>query len=109
MAVLDLEDMCFDWLSLDIAMTFTHCGWKNGEPSKRLWESLLEGYQSIRLLEVAEKETLPYLHKYSILALAAWRYRQYVLKESGTNLTKRYLEMADRLNKDLIKWHKNIS
>ena len=109
LAVLDLEDMCFDWLSLDIAMTFAHCGWKNGQPDKRLWESLLEGYQSIRLLEVAEKEALPYLHKYSILALAAWRYRQYVLKESGTNLTKRYLEMADRLNKDLIKWHKSIS
>ena len=101
--------MCFDRLSLDIAMTFAHCGRKNGQPVKRLWESLLEGYQSIRLLEVAEKEALPYLHKYSILALAAWRYRQYVLKESGTNLTKRYIEMADRLNKDLIKWHKSGS
>ena len=109
LAVLDLVDMCFDWLSLDIAMTFAHCGWKNGQPVKRLWESLLEGYQSIRLLEVAEKKALPYLHKYSILALAAWRYRQYVLKKSGTNLKKRYLEMADRLNKDLIKWHKSGS
>ena len=109
LAVLDLEDMCFDWLSLDIAMTFAHCGWENGQPVKRLWESLLEGYQSIRLLEVAEKKALPYLHKYSILALAAWRYRQYVLKKSGTNLKKRYLEMADRLNKDLIKWHKSGS
>jgi len=26
LAVLDLDDMCFDWLSLDIAMTFAHCG-----------------------------------------------------------------------------------
>jgi len=43
------------------------------------------------------------------LALAAWRYRQYVLKKSGTNLKKRYLEMADRLNNDLIKWHKSGS
>ena len=63
MAILDLEDMCFDWLSLDIAMTFAHCGWKNGPPVKRLWEPLRDGYQSIRLLEVDEMKALPYLHK----------------------------------------------
>jgi len=100
LAVLDLEDMCFDWLLLDIAMTYAHCGWKNGHPVKKLWESLLDGYQSVRPLEDCEKEAISYLHKYSVLALAAWRYRQYVVKKIQKNLKKRYLEMADRLKKN---------
>ena len=100
LAVLDLEDVCLDWLSLDIAMTFAHCGWRNGYPVKKLWESLLDGYQSVRPLKVCEKEALPYLHKYSVLALAAWRYRQYVLSGKKKYLKKRFLEMADRLKKN---------
>ena len=34
---------------------------------------------------------------------------KYVLKKSGSNLKKRYLEIADRLNIDLIKWHNSSS
>ena len=82
-------------------MTFVHFGWKDGLPVTDSWDALLAGYQSVRLLTAAEHAALPALHRYSILALAVWRYSKYVIKTPGTDLTKRFLEMVDRLDKQL--------
>ena len=101
LALLDLEEICAESFALDLAMTFVHFGWKDGLPVTDSWDALLAGYQSIRLLTAAEHASLPALHRYSILALAAWRYSEYVIKNPGTELTKRYIEMVDRLDKQL--------
>ena len=101
LALLDLEEICAESLALDLAMTFVHFGWKDGLPVPDSWDALLAGYQSVRLLTAAEHASLPALHRYSILALAAWRYSKYVIKTPGTDLTKRFLEMVDRLDKQL--------
>ena len=73
LALLDFEEICSESLALDLAMTFAHFGWKDGLPVTELWDPLLTGYQSVRLLTDAEHAALPYLHRYSILSLAAWR------------------------------------
>jgi len=101
LALLDLEEICAESLALDLAMTFVHFGWKDGLPVTELWDALLDGYQSVRHLTDAERAALPHLHRYSVLALAAWRYSEYVIKNPGTELTKRYIEMVDRLDKQL--------
>ncbi len=101
LALLDLEEICEESLALDLAMTLVHFGWKDGLPATDSWEALLAGYQSVRLLTADEHSYLPALHRYSILALAAWRYSKYVIKSPGTDLTKRFLEMVDRLDKQL--------
>ncbi len=101
LALLDFEEICVESFVLDLAMTFVHFGWKDGLPVTELWDALLTGYQSVRLLTDAERAALPDLHRYSVLALAAWRYSEYVIKNPGTELTKRYIEMVDRLDKQL--------
>ena len=73
LALLDFEEICLESLTLDIAMTFVQFGWKDGLPVTELWDALIAGYQSVRLLTDAEHTALPDLHRYSVLTLAAWR------------------------------------
>ena len=82
-------------------MTFVGFGWKNGEPVTERWKSLLEGYQSVRVLSDAEINALPDLHRLATLSIAAWRYWQFVINLPNTKHTNRYIEMTDRLDKKL--------
>ena len=100
-SVLDFEEICYDYLAFDLVMTFVGFGWKNGEPIKERWNSILEGYQTIRVLSEDEIRALPHLHKLATLSIAAWRYWQFVINLPDTDHTDRYLEMTERLNKIL--------
>ena len=100
-SLLDFEEICHDVLAFDLVMTFVGFGWEDGHPVPERWQSLLEGYQSIRRLSDAEKKALPDLHRLATLSIAAWRYWQFVIKLPNSEHDERYLEMTDRLNKDL--------
>jgi Ser/Thr protein kinase RdoA (MazF antagonist) len=82
-------------------MTFVGFGWENNLPVAEHWFSLLEGYQSVRKLTEEEIHSLPYLHRLATLSIAAWRYWQFVINLPNTKHTDRYLEMTDRLDKEL--------
>tara|TARA_B110000967_G_scaffold60332_1_gene61956 strand:- start:7459 stop:8373 length:915 start_codon:yes stop_codon:yes gene_type:complete len=99
--VLDFEEICYDYLAFDLVMTFVGFGWKKGEPIKERWDSILEGYQTIRVLSEDEVLALPHLHKLATLSIAAWRYWQFVINLPDTDHTDRYIEMTNRLNKEL--------
>jgi Ser/Thr protein kinase RdoA (MazF antagonist) len=66
-----------------------------------LWDALLAGYESVRQLTSAERAALPDLHRYAVLAVAAWRYWQFVINMPGTEHANRYQEMVNRLDKPL--------
>ena len=100
-SILDFEEVCYDILAFDLAMTFVGCGWENGEPVVERWVALLEGYQSVRMLSHEERDSLSDLHRLATLSIAAWRYWQFVINLPNTEYTGRYLEMIDRLNKPL--------
>jgi len=100
-SLLDFEEMCYDVLAFDLVMTFVGFGWENGQPIAERWNSLLAGYQSIRKLSDAEINALPDLHRLATLSIAAWRYWQFVINLPNTEHTDRYLEMTERLNKNL--------
>jgi Ser/Thr protein kinase RdoA (MazF antagonist) len=100
-ALLDFEEVCHDILAFDLVMTFVGFGWKNGEPVTERWKSLLDGYQSVRVLSDAEINALPDLHRLATLSIAAWRYWQFVINLPNTKHTNRYIEMTDRLDKKL--------
>ena len=100
-SLLDFEEMCYDVLAFDLVMTFVGFGWENGQPKAERWNSLLAGYQSIRKLSDAEINALPDLHRLATLSIAAWRYWQFVINLPNTEHTDRYLEMTERLNKNL--------
>ena len=100
-SLLDFEEVCYGILSFDLVMTFVGCCWDNGEPIAERWDALLSGYQSVRKLSLEEISSLPDLHRLATLSIAAWRYWQFVMNIPGTKHTNRYLEMTNRLEKQL--------
>ena len=100
-SLLDFEEVCYGILSFDLVMTFVGCCWDNGEPIAERWDALLSGYQSVRKLSLEEISSLPDLHRLATLSIAAWRYWQFVINIPGTKHTNRYLEMINRLEKQL--------
>jgi len=101
LALLDFEEICVESLAMDLVTTYVGFGWKDGLPVPELWDALLEGYESVRPLTDAERAALPDLHRFAVLAVAAWRYWQFVIHVPGTEHTDRYVEMAERLDKPL--------
>jgi Ser/Thr protein kinase RdoA (MazF antagonist) len=82
-------------------MTYVGFGWEDGLPVPGLWDALLAGYQTVRSLSGAEHAALADLHRYAVLAVAAWRYWQFMVNVPGTEHANRYLEMVNRLDKSL--------
>ncbi len=101
LALLDFEEICIESLAMDLVTTYVGFGWKDGLPVPELWDALLRGYESVRPLTEAEHAVLPDLHRFAVLAVAAWRYQQFVVRVPGTEHTERYLEMVSRLDKKL--------
>ena len=83
-------------------MAFVGFGWNDGAPVPERWKALLEGYESIRPLSRQEKDSLPALHKYATLSIAAWRYWKHVMSEPDETLAGRYFEMFGRLEQEVI-------
>lgn len=100
-AILDLEELCRDWLALDLAMAFVGCGWHDGRPVAERWHALRSGYESIRPLSDAESSALPHLHRYATSGIAAWRYGQFVMNRPELGLGSCYEEMARRRTVEL--------
>ena len=73
----------------------------NNLPVSERWVSLLAGYESIRKLTEEEITALPHLHRLATLSIAAWRYWQFVINMPDTDHTDRYLQMTNRLDKEL--------
>ena len=44
-----------------------------------------------------EWRVMPEMHRYATLAIACWRFWKHNLKEPDESLSRRYLEMIDRL------------
>jgi homoserine kinase type II len=100
-SLIDFEETCNGILAFDLVMTFVGFGWENNLPVANHWHSLLKGYQSVRKLTEQEISALPDLHRLATLSIAAWRYWQFVINLPNTEHTNRYLEMTDRLDKEL--------
>lgn len=101
LALLDFEEICIESLAMDLVTTYVGFGWKDGLPVPELWDALLAGYESVRPLTDAERGALPDLHQFAVLAVAAWRYWQFVIHVPGTEHVNRYVEMVERLDKSL--------
>ncbi len=96
-AIIDFEEAWIGPRAFDLVMAFVGFGWHDGVPMSERWGALMTGYESVRPLKESEKESLPALHRYATLSIAAWRYWKHVMSEPDTELSERYLEMVDRL------------
>ncbi|MCK5222230.1 MAG: hypothetical protein KAR14_11670, partial [Candidatus Aminicenantes bacterium] len=57
--------------------------------------ALVKGYQMIRMLENAEREILQLFVEYAALATSSWRFWKYNIDTPITELSQRYIEMAN--------------
>ena len=96
-AIIDFEEAWIGPRAFDLVMAFVGFGWNDGVPMSERWDALMTGYESVRPLKESEKESLPALHRYATLSIAAWRYWKHVMREPDKELSERYLEMVDRL------------
>ncbi len=100
-AILDLEEAWVGPMAFDLAMSCVGFGWDGAEPVWGRWRSLFDGYQSIRRLTEDELSCFPFLHRFATLSIGAWRFWKHNLREPDELLSKRYVEMVDRLNVEI--------
>jgi len=97
-AILDLEEAWTGPMAFDLAMACVGFGWDGTVPAWERWKALFDGYQSIRRLTQDEVDSLPFLHYFATMSIAAWRFWKHNLSEPDEFLSNRYVEMVDRLS-----------
>ena len=97
-AILDLEEAWTGPMAFDLAMACVGFGWNGTVPVMERWTALFDGYQSIRRLTQDEVDSLPFLHYFATMSIAAWRFWKHNLSEPDEFLSNRYVEMVDRLS-----------
>ena len=100
-AILDLEEAWIGPMAFDLAMTCVGFGWDGNVPAWERWKALFDGYQSVRRLTRDEIDSLPFLHHFATLSIAAWRFWKHNLSEPDELLSDRYVEMVDRLSMEI--------
>ena len=97
-AILDLEEAWIGPMAFDLAMACVGFGWDGAVPAWGRWKALFDGYQNVRELTPEEVDSLPFLHRFATLSIAAWRFWKHNLSEPDEFLSDRYVEMVDRLS-----------
>ena len=97
-AILDLEEAWIGPMAFDLAMACVGFGWDGAVPAWGRWKALFDGYQNVRELTPEEVDSLPFLHRFATLSIAAWRFWKHNLSEPDEFLSGRYVEMVDRLS-----------
>ncbi len=100
-AILDLEEAWIGPMAFDLAMACVGFGWDGTVPAWERWKALFDGYQSVRRLTQDEVDSLPFLHRFATLSIAAWRFWKHKLSEPDEFLSDRYVEMVDRLSVEI--------
>ncbi len=77
-ALIDFEDSCVDALIFDVGMAIIGFGYKDDVIHGNLVEALIDGYQSQRMLNYAEREALPEMALWCAHGMAFWHLRHYL-------------------------------
>ena len=94
-ALIDFEEACQYYKIFDLGMAvvgFCTEGSKIILPNVR---SLVKGYQTIRMLEGAEKEILLLFVEYAAIATSSWRFWKYNIDTPIAELLKKHWEMVN--------------
>jgi homoserine kinase type II len=93
-AMLDFEDVCHYHKAFDIGMAIVGLCRENKQINLGKARSVVRGYQSIRLLEVPEREALQSFTELAAILTSAWRFWKYNIDLTGTQKSNKYLEMV---------------
>ncbi len=95
--VIDFEEVCYNVLVLDLAMTLAGCAFgADGEWRRDVAAAVVAGYQSVRALEPAEVEALKTAFDYACYSVGFWRWRQWNVLEPDAALAGRWKEIVDK-------------
>jgi len=94
-ALLDFEEACHYYRIFDIGMTAVGCCAPGGTLSLEMTAALVDGYQSIRKLEAAERRLLQLHVEYGAAATSFWRYRQYNIRNPDPGMQDHYRAMME--------------
>ncbi len=94
-AIIDFEEACHYYLIFDIGMSVTGLCMDDGKVNLAKTKSLIDGYESVRKLETAEKEPLQFFIEYAATATSCWRYWKYNIDSPNEQRKNKHWEMVD--------------
>lgn len=94
-AIIDFEEACVYYKVFDLGMAVVGMCIEGSEIILPKVRALVRGYQMIRMLENAEREILQLFVEYAALATSSWRFWKYNIDTPITELSQRYIEMAN--------------
>lgn len=94
-AIIDFELACNYLLAFDLAMSIVGLCMNGAVISPILVDSLISGYEKIRVLDEAERDALGTLTEYAATVTSLWRYWRYQCHEPGHKKQYSYLELVD--------------
>jgi homoserine kinase type II len=95
--ILDLEEISWGPLVLDVGMTIVGCAYPQANTLS--WphvRAILRGYERVRPLTADERPQLPSAIRFAALSIAFWRYRQFNVRHPELNKQQAYRVMFDR-------------
>jgi len=94
-ALIDFEEPCHYYKVFDLGMAVVGLCTEGPQVRLRKVRSLVGGYQSIRVLEESEKETLQLFVEYAAIATSSWRYWKYNIDTPTPEKSDVHYEMVN--------------
>lgn len=96
-AILDFEEVCFDKMLIDVAITIIGCCYDtHHQLDLASVHGFLETYNTHRPLTKAELDCLDCYVHYAALCIAFWRFRQFNIRYPNESSADKYFEMITR-------------
>jgi len=97
-ALIDFEDACQYYRVFDLGMAVVGMCTKNLQIELPKVRSLVEGYQSLSILEQKEKESLQLFVEYAAIATSSWRFWKYNIHTPIAEKAEKHMEMVNIAN-----------
>ena len=97
-ALIDFEEACHYYKVFDLGMAVVGLCTEKSEVRLLKVQSLLQGYQKIRLLEREEQEILQLFVEYAAIATSSWRYWKYNIETLIAEKSEKHWEMVKIAN-----------
>jgi len=94
-AIIDFEEVCHYQLAFDLGMGILGLCQSEGQINPEKISPLVSGYESIRPLEKAEKDSLPLFIQYAAMATSFWRYWRYNVHAPNPERSHLHREMMN--------------
>jgi len=92
-AIIDFEEACHYYKGFDLGMGITGLCVKDTTVVLDKVRALVDGYQKIRMLEQAERESLQRFIHYAATATSCWRFWKYYIDTPNANKANKHRQM----------------